>query len=384
MSTLLQFMTKDAELREKFEALAPHLSRMNISAKVLEFDFNDALRMLQDQPRKDGDGHRASLLHVLDSEIEQAYQTDFDSLPGDIVIVSSLDSVHVSRKIIAAGALDYVAEADFEEDLIDSLGKVGQRALLDRKIIGFTGVGAGTGCSTVAQLFALQIVKEKKHPVALVDFDLTLGRQAVDFGLSFKGSYAQSYAEDPTGNSTVDGLFQESADGLHVFAAPHTLSLSDISDFEAATSFLQTLRATYPVTVLDIPTRMTGFDIDLLKAIDDLVVVATPDLVGLRNLRNLKTWVAETETVSYALVLNKQPIKPKFSEDELKTLLGPQLKATLPALAKPLEHQERLDLAKATHVTIPKPFAPGLQSLAQALELDSLRESGKKKAFKFW
>ena len=384
MSTLLQFMTKDAALRDQFEALAPQLSRMNISAKVLECDFGTALRMLKDKPSKDDKGHRAYLLHVLEEEIEQAFDTDFGALPGDIVVLSSLDSVHVSRKIMAAGALDYVVEADFEEDLLDSLGKVGQRALLDHKIIGFTGVGAGTGCSTVAQLFALQVAKDKKYPVGLVYFDLTMGRQAVDFGLSFKGSFAQGYAEDPTGNSTVDGLFQETADGLHVFAAPHTLNLADVADFDAATSFLQTMRATYPLTVLDIPSRMTGFDIDLLKAIDALVLVATPDLIGLRNLRNLKTWVTESEWVSYALVLNRQPVKPKFSEDELKTLLGLQLKATLPALAKPLEHQERLDLAKATQVAIPKALVPGLQGLAQALELDSVRESGKKKAFKFW
>lgn len=384
MSTQLHFLSQDAELQGKFEALAPQLSRMNFGAKVLEYDFQSAMRMLEEKVPKDQDQHRAYVLHIPSDELEEAYSVDFSALRGDVIVVSSLDSAHVSRKILSAGAIDYVATNDFEEDLLDGVAKLSHRSMLDNKVVGLTGVGGGAGASTLAQLLAYHVMKARDCEVALVDFDLTLGRQSVDLGLAFKGSYSQGYAEDPTGNSTVDGLFQASVDGLHVFGGPHTINLGEIEDFESATSFLQTLRAAYPVSILDIPTRMTGFDIDLLKAIDHLVVVATPDLVGLRNLRNLKSWIAESDSVAYSLVVNKQPAKPNFSETELKTLLGDSLKSVVPVFAKALEHQDRVDLAKAPHIAVPKPVTASLQALASALDLDSVPESGKKKAFKFW
>ncbi len=384
MSTQLHFLSQDAELQGKFEALAPQLSRMNFGAKVLEYDFQSAMRMLEEKVPKDQDQHRAYVLHIPSDELEEAYSVDFSALRGDVIVVSSLDSAHVSRKILSAGAIDYVATNDFEEDLLDGVAKLSHRSMLDNKVVGLTGVGGGAGASTLAQLLAYHVMKARDCEVALVDFDLTLGRQSVDLGLAFKGSYSQGYAEDPTGNSTVDALFQASVDGLHVFGGPHTINLGEIEDFESATSFLQTLRAAYPVSILDIPTRMTGFDIDLLKAIDHLVVVATPDLVGLRNLRNLKSWIAESDSVAYSLVVNKQPAKPNFSETELKTLLGDSLKSVVPVFAKALEHQDRVDLAKVPHIAVPKPVTASLQALASALDLDSVPESGKKKAFKFW
>ncbi len=384
MSSQLHFLSQDSELQGKFEALAPQLSRMNFSTKVLEFDFQTALRMLEDKAPKDQDHHRAYVLHVPPEELEEAYKVNFRELRGDVIVVSSLDSAHASRKILAAGAIDYVATTDFEEDLLDGVAKLGLRSMLDNRVIGITGVGGGAGASTLAQLLACQVKKDRGCEVALVDFDLTLGRQAVDMGISFKGSFNQGYTEDPTGNSTVDGLFQASVDGLHVFAGPHTINLAEIEDFDSATSFLQTLRATYPVSVLDIPTRLTGFDVDLLKAIDHLVVVGTPDLVGLRNLRNLRSWIAESDSVAFALVINKQPAKPQFSETELKTLLGDSLKSVVPTLPKALEHQDRVDLSKAPHITVSKTVTASLQGLATALDLDSGAESGKKKSFKFW
>lgn len=384
MSTQLHFLSQDSELQGKFDTLAPQLSRMNFSTKVLEYDFQSALRMLEEKVPKDQDQHRAYVLHVPADELEEAFKVDFGALRGDVIVVSSLDSAHVARKILASGAVDYVATTDFEEDLLDGVAKLSHRSMLDNKVVGVTGVGGGAGASTIAQLLSYQVMKDRDCAVSLVDFDLTLGRQAVDLGTSFKGSFNQGYAEDPTGNSTVDGLFRASADGLNVFAGPHTINLGEIEDFENATSFLQTLRASYPISILDIPTRLTGFDVDLLKAIDHLVVVATPDLVGLRNLRNLKSWIAESDSVSYALVINKQPAKPNFSESELKTLLGDALKSVVPQFAKPLEHQDRVDLSKPPHITVPKPVTASLRELAVAVDLDSASESGKKKAFKFW
>ena len=76
-------------------------------------------------------------------------------------------------------------------------------------------------------------------------------------------------------------------DHLSLLAAPATLDrVYDFGD-DAFDSIFDSLRATVPCVVLDVPHQWTGWTKRALIGADDLLIVAAPDLANLRNAKNL-------------------------------------------------------------------------------------------------
>ncbi len=85
----------------------------------------------------------------------------------------------------------------------------------------------------------------------------------------------------------VDRLLSKCTDHLSLLAAPATLDR--VYDFgaEAFDSIFDSLRATVPCIVLDVPHQWTGWTQRTLLGADDILIVAAPDLANLRNAKNL-------------------------------------------------------------------------------------------------
>jgi pilus assembly protein CpaE len=85
----------------------------------------------------------------------------------------------------------------------------------------------------------------------------------------------------------VDRLLAKCTDHLSLLAAPATLDR--VYDFgaDAFDSIFDSLRATVPCVVLDVPHQWTGWSKQALIGADDILIVAAPDLANLRNAKNL-------------------------------------------------------------------------------------------------
>src|SRR5262249_15958617 len=78
-------------------------------------------------------------------------------------------------------------------------------------------------------------------------------------------------------------------DHLSLLAAPATLDrVYDFSN-EAFDPLCDSLRASVPCIMLDVPHQWTGWTKRTLVAADEILVVAEPDLANLRNTTNLHT-----------------------------------------------------------------------------------------------
>ena len=85
----------------------------------------------------------------------------------------------------------------------------------------------------------------------------------------------------------VDRLLSKCSDHLSLLAAPATLDR--VYDFgaDAFEAIFDSLRATMPCIVLDVPHQWTGWTQRTLLSADEILVVAAPDLANLRNAKNL-------------------------------------------------------------------------------------------------
>ena len=82
-------------------------------------------------------------------------------------------------------------------------------------------------------------------------------------------------------------MLSKCTEHLSLLAAPATLDR--VYDFgaDAFNSILDSLRATIPCVVLDVPHQWGGWTKRLLVSADDILVVAGPDLANLRNAKNM-------------------------------------------------------------------------------------------------
>ena len=118
--------------------------------------------------------------------------------------------------------------------------------------------------------------------------DLAFGTAGLDFNQDPPQGIADAvFSPDRIDINFVDRLLSKCTDNLSLLAAPATLDR--VYDFgaEAFDAIFDSLRATMPCIVLDVPHQWTGWTQRTLVSADEILIVAAPDLANLRNAKNL-------------------------------------------------------------------------------------------------
>ena len=122
----------------------------------------------------------------------------------------------------------------------------------------------------------------------VTDLDLAFGTAGLDFNQDPPQGIAEAvFSPDRIDNAFVDRLLAKCTDHLSLLAAPATLDR--VYDFgaDAFEAIFDSLRATVPCVVLDVPHQWTGWTKQTLVGADDILIVAAPDLANLRNTKNI-------------------------------------------------------------------------------------------------
>jgi pilus assembly protein CpaE len=156
------------------------------------------------------------------------------------------------------------------------------------RIVAVVGAKGGVGASTVAHNIAWAIGRDLALDSVVADLDLAFGTAGLDYNQDPPQGIADAaFSPDRVDTAFVDRLLSKCTDHLSLLAAPATLER--VYDFgaEAFDSILDSLRASIPCVVLDVPHQWLGWTRRLLISADDILVVAGPDLANLRNAKNL-------------------------------------------------------------------------------------------------
>jgi pilus assembly protein CpaE len=180
----------------------------------------------------------------------------------------------------------------------------------------FIGAQGGAGSSTVAQNVAASIAGLYGSDVILADLDLPFGSASLAFNLDRSHGIAEALHDvGRLDDGLFDRLLTRCGDHLSVLTAPASLEACyDLAEgtFERV---LDLARSNVPFVVLDIPHVWTTWAKKTLLTADEIVITAAPDLVGLRNTRNLIAILqkARPNDAPPRLVLNQVGV-PRRSE----------------------------------------------------------------------
>jgi pilus assembly protein CpaE len=207
-----------------------------------------------------------------------------------VIVMGRVNDVTLYRELTRRGVSEYLMTPVGPLDVVRAISTLfsAPDAKPVGRIVAVVGAKGGVGASTVAHNIAWAIGRDLALDSVVADLDLAFGAAGLDYNQDPPQGIADAaFSPDRVDTAFVDRLLSKCTDHLSLLAAPATLER--VYDFgaDAFDSILDSLRASIPCVVLDVPHQWLGWTRRLLISADDILVVAGPDLANLRNAKNL-------------------------------------------------------------------------------------------------
>ena len=240
-----------------------------------------------------------------------------------VIVIGRVNDVTLYRELVRRGVSDYLIAPVRTIDVVRSICGLfsSAEAKAVGRVIAIVGAKGGVGSSTIAHNVAWAIARDLSLDSVVADLDLAFGTAGLDYNQDPAQGIADAvFSPDRVDTAFIDRLLSKCTDHLSLLAAPATLDR--VYDFgaEAFDSIFDTLRATMPCIVLDVPHQWSGWTKRALVAADDILIVAAPDLANLRNTKNmfdmLKTSRPNDRPPLYCLNQVGVPKRPEINANE--------------------------------------------------------------------
>jgi pilus assembly protein CpaE len=254
-----------------------------------------------------------------------------------VIVIGRTNDVALYRELVRRGVSDYMIAPVGTLHIVRSV--CGLFSAPDAKpvgrVIAVVGAKGGVGASTIAHNITFSIAHDLKLDSVVSDLDLAFGTAGLDFNQDPPQGIAEAvFSPDRIDNAFVDRLLAKCTDHLSLLAAPATLDRVYDFSADAFESIFDSLRATVPCVVLDVPHQWTGWSKQTLIGADDVLIVAMPDLANLRNAKNiydfLKTSRPNDHRPLYCLNQVGVPKRPEIKAADFAKALEDKPQAIIP------------------------------------------------------
>ena len=207
-----------------------------------------------------------------------------------VIILGKVNDIVLYRQLIGRGVSEYLVWPFTVVDFVGAISHLFRApgAKPVGRVISVVGAKGGVGSSTIAHNLAWHLATDLEMATIVADLDLGFGTAGLDFNQDPPQGVAEAvFAPERVDATLVDRLLSKCGDNLNLLAAPAMLDrLYDFSE-TSFDSLIDTVRASTPWIVLDIPHAWNAWTRRLLVGADEVIVVAAPDLANLRNAKNI-------------------------------------------------------------------------------------------------
>jgi pilus assembly protein CpaE len=254
-----------------------------------------------------------------------------------LIVLGHVNDVLLYRELIRSGVSEYLVLPTSAQSIVNAIADLfaAEGAAPIGRTIGFVSAKGGAGASTVSHNVAWAISQHLRQDVLILDMDLPFGTAGLNFNQDPPHGIADALNSngkvDPT---MLDRLMSKAANHINLLTAPAMLDKTfdyGERDFEQV---LELAQKTTPVVVLDIPHSWNAWVRHTLATIDEIVIVAEPDLANLRNAKNLADTIKalRPNEAEPLLVINKLgvPKRPEIAPKEFATSVECKLLGQIP------------------------------------------------------
>lgn len=259
--------------------------------------------------------------------------TELARLGAIVVVLGTINDVAFFRRIMRAGARDYLTkplDAEGFTDVVLRLDKPMDDAVAKGRLIGFLGTRGGVGATTLSINAGFLLAERLKRRTALVDLDIYTGNIALALEMESTHGLREAF-DDP---ERVDEVFLQNAmtkigTYLHVLATEEKFDDAVRMSDEKLLMLSDILRSNFDIAVLDIPRHFVMREPALFTKLDDLVLVAELTLQSARDTNRLMKLIAgRNRQLKMHVVVNQVPGKPEVTLEEFATAIDTKPEAS--------------------------------------------------------
>lgn len=240
-----------------------------------------------------------------------------------LIVLGHVNDVVLYRELIRSGVSEYIVLPATSQSIVSAITELfaAEGAAPIGRTIGFIAAKGGAGSSTVAHNVGWAVSQHLRQDVLILDMDFAFGTAGLNFNQDPPHGIADAVGASPKVDQTMlERLTSKAATHVSLLTAPVVLDRTfdfEEREFEA---IIELSQKTTPVVILDIPHIWSAWVRQTIATIDEVVIVAEPDLANLRNAKNLSETIkalrpAEAEPL---LVINKVglPRRPEIAPGE--------------------------------------------------------------------
>lgn len=240
-----------------------------------------------------------------------------------VIVLGHVNDVLLYRELVRSGISEYIVLPATAQDIVTAITDLyaAEGAVPIGRTVGFVSAKGGAGGSTIAHNVAWAIATTLRQDCLIVDLDLPFGTAGLNFNQDPPHGLADAIlANQKVDQTMLDRLMSKAANHINLLTAPATLDQTwdfEERDFE---QILEICQKSMPVIILDIPHGWNAWTRQTLASVDEVVIVAEPDLASLRNAKNIADAVKAMRPAEAApkLIINKQglPRRPEIGSSE--------------------------------------------------------------------
>lgn len=309
---------------------------------------------------------------------------------AQIVIVSVQSDTDYLRRAMLAGARDFLPKPPPVDEMVNTIRRLGEMSRqreamlaatpaptaaggagarkggLDGKVITVYSPKGGVGKTTLAVNLAIAM-QDGESKVLVVDANRQFGDAGVFFYLQSKYSLV-SLMDQELEPDLINSVVAAHASGVKVLLAPPTPEDAELVTSSQLKKAVEGLRQFFSYIIIDTASVLSDVELSVFDASDRILLVATPDIPTLANIKKFFDLVEKLEypPEKVVLVLNRVAKSGGITATSVSETIKHQVKAQVLADEKVLASINQ----GVPFITGPKNFPPsqGIFELAQKLK----------------
>src|SRR6266545_2787069 len=301
-------------------------------------------------------------LVVVDRDIDQTeacIRQIFTTLPATLCIaIVAHPDMPTLRRLVGAGARDVLGRPIQYAEMMSSIRAVlateadrRSRALIAvngasptagrGKLVVVVSPKGGSGTTTIATNLAVALRQMSAGRVVLADFGLQFGDVGVHLNILSKYTIQDLLAHvEDIDDAMLAPVLQQHSSGIHVLLAPTTPEIAGEITADQIDLLLDQLLARHTYVVADTWSFLDEVACSLLRRADEVVVVTTPEVPSLKNVKHFLEYTRQQSLVDgrITLVLNRFPSVEGISLQDVQQHLRYPVGANIPSEGRLVTH----------------------------------------------
>lgn len=269
------------------------------------------------------------------SELEQF--SNVCDVNSKVIVAGNENDISTYRELIKRGITEYILTPANSTQIIETLCGIfsDPSSVPLARTIGFMGVKGGTGTSVICHNFSWMLAVGTLRETILVDLDIEFGIAALNFNLEASRTIIDAFTDvERLDDVKLRRLLYNYSEHFKLLASPAAFVDNVKIDHEAVLSVLEVIKQSSEIAVYDIPHSWGEITKGAILDSDDLVLVATPDLASLRNMKTIYERLVEHRINDRPpkIILNQTGVvkRPEIPVKDFVDIVGAPVDLVLP------------------------------------------------------